>query len=374
MGGEGEAAEDTARLTARGTVFWGSAAGAGWVLVGYPLALLLLPERGWIRREGFPPVTILVPAYREREELREKLEALHRLDYPKDRLQVIVTVDGDEEVAQIARAASPAATVLFSAERAGKAAALSRGLAAATGEIVLMTDANNILEPGSLKAAVRHFAEPGVVGVAGRRGERGSAYDRYEDMIRRLETRSGSVAAMSGEFMAVRRQELPAFPDGLVNDDFWLLCQLVRRGGRVVYEPEASSHEERVPATGELARRSRMSAGRVMALSELRDLPLGFAWRAASHKYGRLALPFLLAAALASSLALVPRRPYRTLAAGQAAFYATGALASAGAAPPGAAGRLARAAGQFTLGNVAVALGVVRGIRGRQSAHWDPVR
>jgi biofilm PGA synthesis N-glycosyltransferase PgaC len=362
-------------LRVREACFWGGVAGAGWVLVGYPLALLLLPSRGWKRREDdCPRVSILVPAYREREALRQKLLALSELDYPADRLELIVTVDEDAELARIAREARPEATVLFSPERAGKAAALSRGLAAASGEIVLMTDANNLLERDSVRAAVRHFADPQIAAVAGRRGERGSAYDRYEHVIRALESRSGSVAAMSGEFMAVRRELVPEFPDGVVNDDFWLLCHLVREGGRVVYDPRASSREEAVPVAGEIARRTRMTAGRVMSLSELRSLPLGFAWRALSHKYGRLALPFLLLAVLVSSLSLFRRRPYRIAAEAQAAMYVTGALATAGIVPPGRAGRLARAAGQFTLGNVAVALGVVRGVRGRQGVTWDPVR
>ena len=358
----------------REACFWGSVAGAGWVLLGYPATLMLLPERRWQRHDATPSVSLLVPAYREREALRDKLLALEALDYPTDRLEVIVTVDEDEELARIALEARPDAKVLFSGERAGKSAALERGLAAAGGEIVLMTDANNLLDRGSVRAAVRHFADPQVVAVAGRRGERGSMYDRYEDLVRGLESRSGSVAAMSGEFMAVRRDWLPAIPPGVINDDFWLLCNLVRRGGRVVYEREASSHEDAVPVAGEMARRTRMSAGRVMALSELRDLPAGFTWRALSHKYGRLALPFLLLGVLASSLALSRRRPYRLAAGVQAGAYATGGLAVAGVVPPGPAGRLARAAGQFTLGNVAVARGVVRGARGRQKAHWEPVR
>jgi cellulose synthase/poly-beta-1,6-N-acetylglucosamine synthase-like glycosyltransferase len=306
--------------------------------------------------------------------LRQKLVALDELDYPRDRLEVIVTVDEDRELADIAQAARPDATVLFSPDRAGKAAAMSRGLAAATGDVLLMTDANNLLERDSVKAAVRHFAEPEIMAVAGRRGENGSAYDRYESLVRSLESRSGSVAAMSGEFMAVRKERMPEFPGDVVNDDFWLLCHIVRQGGRVIYEPAASSKEDAVAPSAEVARRSRMSAGRVMALSELRDLPAGFAWRALSHKFGRLALPFLLLGALLSSLSLARRRRYRALAAAQIAVYGAGALASRGYAPAGPLGRLARAAGQFTLGNAAVAVGVVRGLRGRQTVRWDPVR
>jgi hypothetical protein len=361
-------------LSVRGVCFWASAAGAAWVLVGYPASLLLRRERPWSRGDDLPSVTILIPAYRERDTLPRKLAELRNLDYPGDRLDVVVMVDEDSELVGIARAAHPEASVIFSPDRGGKSAALSRGLTTARGDIVVMTDANNVLERGSVRAAARHFADAEVWGVAGRRGEAGSAYDRYESLIRSLESRSGSVAAMSGEFMAVRRDRIPAIPEHVVNDDFWLLCHLVRKGGRAVYEPAAASSEEALPPEAEIARRSRMGAGRVMALSELKGLPTDFALRVLSHKFGRLALPFLLLTALLSSLSLAGRRPYRGIAIAQAAVYASGVLASAGLSPPGPLGRLTRAAGQFLLGNVAIAVGVVRGLRRRQSVRWEPVR
>ena len=231
-------------------VFWLSGAATAWVLVGYPAVLSLLPRRPWEVGEELPRVTMIIAAYREREELAEKLRSLADQDYPADRLQVIVVVDEDRETAELARAARPDALVLFSAERGGKPAALNRGVAAAEGDVVLMTDANNLLEPGSLVAALRHFSDPTISAVAGRRGEERSAYDRYEGLIRTLETRTGSVAAMSGELMAVRREMLAPFPEDAVVDDLWLLCSLARQGGRAVYEPEAGSTE---PAIGRKA-------------------------------------------------------------------------------------------------------------------------
>lgn len=355
--------------------FSGGVAGALWVLAGYPLALRAAPARPWRREDTTPSMTLIVPAFREREALRTKLEALRELDYPRERLQVIVAVDEDRELARIAADACDGALVSFHPERGGKAAALTRALEAATGEVVVLTDANNILEPASLRAAARHFADPAVWAVAGRRGERASAYDRYEDLIRRLETRSGSVAAMSGEFMAVRRRRLPRFPADVVNDDLWLLCALVRAGGRVVYEPLAGSTEEAIDARAELARRARMSAGRAMLVGELRGLPPGYALRVISHKHGRLALPAFLAMALGGSLALAPRsRAQRLAAAAQLGFYGLGAASAAGIEPPGGAGRVARVARQFTLGNWATAVGLTRALRGRQGVRWEAVR
>jgi hypothetical protein len=362
-------------VSARAAAFWASAAGASWVIAGYPALLALLPRRPWAAAEVEPRVSILIPAFREREALRAKLEALDSLDYPRDRLEVIVSVDEDRELAEIAAAAYPEAEVLFSPERGGKAAGMNRALRRATGEVLVMTDANNVLDPGSVRAAARHFADPAIWAVAGRRGEAGSAYDAYEDLLRRLETRSGSVAAMSGEFMAVRREHVSQLPDDVVNDDLWLLCQLVRGGGRVLYEAAASSTEPALESPAdEVARRSRIGAGRAMLLAELRDLPPGFAARLVSHKFGRLALPFLMLGALGSSLTLAGRPAYRALAAAQMSVYALGGLSAAGVEPPGRAGTAARAARQLLVGNVATAIGVVRGLRGRQSVRWQAVR
>ena len=197
-------------MRGREVILWGSATAVGWVFAGYPAALAALPRKAWTRDgEALPRLSVIVPAYREREALARKLGALAEGDYPRDRLEVVVAADADHDDVAAARDAYPEARVLFSPERGGKAAALNRALAVATGDVLVLTDANNILDPGSLRAAAQHFADPAVWGVAGRRGERGSAYDAYEELLRRLETRSGSVAAASGELFAVRRGRTP---------------------------------------------------------------------------------------------------------------------------------------------------------------------
>lgn len=361
-------------MSLRGACFWLSATGGAWTLVGYPAFLTMRPRRPWKRGEARPTVTIIVPTYRELDTLPVKLRALAQLDYPAEKLRVVVSVDGDPRLADVARAAYPQADVVCLPERSGKAAAIRAALPGTRSEILVLTDANNVLTPGSLGAAVRHFADPDIWAVAGQRCETGSAYDRYENLVRRLEARSGSVAAMSGDFIAVRRERMPAIPEGIVNEDLWLLCDLVRRGGRVVYEPLAASTEPSLRVTAEIARRSRIGAGRMMLLDELRGLPAGFAMRLVSHKYGRLALPFLLLCSAASSIALGRRQPYRMVALLQLGFYLTAALGAAGVEPPGPAGLLTRAARQFTVGNVAIGLGVMRAGRGRQDVRWNAVR
>ena len=361
-------------MNLRALSFWTSAAGAAWVIAGYPALLALLPRRGWQQGDQEPLVTLIVPGYRELEALPAKLRALEALDYPQERLEVIVVCDGNAELAERAQQARPSAEVIFTPERSGKARALNLGVARARGEIVVMTDANNILEPQSLRATVRHFADPSVWAVAGQRGEAGSPYDRYEDLLRRLETRSGSVAAMSGDFMAFRREHLDPLPEGVVNDDLWLLMNTVRSGGRVLYEPAAASTEPAIDTRAELARRSRMTAGRAMLLGELRGLPAGFAVRVVSHKVGRLALPFLMLGMLGSSLALARRPVYRAALAAQLSVYAVGGLSAAGVDAPGPARVVSRIARQLLVGNIATVIGTLRGLRGRQSVRWEAVR
>lgn len=361
-------------MSARALTFWLSSAGAAWVIAGYPASLALRPPRPWRQEPSEPLVSLIVPGYRELEELPAKLRALDDLDYPREKLQVIVVSGGNEELAERAREARPDAEVILEPDRGGKARSLNLGVSRARGEIVVMTDANNILEPGSVRAVVRHFADPDVWGVSGQRGESDSPYDRYEDVLRRLEARSGSVGAMSGDFMAFRRERLSPLPHSVVNDDFWLLLHLVRSGGRVVYEPAATSTEPALATREELARRSRMTAGRAMLLGELRGLPPGFVLRLLSHKFGRLALPFLMLGVLGSSATLARRPLYRTALAAQLSVYAVGGLSAAGIDAPGRARIVSRVARQLLVGNIATAIGTVRGLRGRQSVRWEAVR
>jgi len=312
-------------------------------------------------------------AYYEAEELRAKLEALHQLDYPSDSLQVIVVSDGNPELISVAEEAYPAVEAILMPERGGKPRGFNTAMARASGEVIVLTDANNVLDPGCVRAAVRHFGDPSIAAVAGTPGETGSAYDVYESVLQRLESRSGSVAGMSGGLCAIRRDKLPPLED-YANEDLWLLCHLVREGGRVIHDPEVRSREPMLDPAKEYRRRSRLGAGRMVLLAELAGLPGGYRWRLISHKVGRLVLPFSLLVALVTSIMLVRRPRYAALAGLQILAYGLGALSLAGARPPGPVGRIAQASGQFLLGNLGVARGVLQGARGGQTHLWQPTR
>lgn len=350
------------------------AAGVGWTLAGYPLALAAAPRRPWTTGPELPTVSLLVPTYREHDALPGKLAALRALDYPAERVQLVVVADGDPGLAAAARRAAPDAVVRALPERRGKPAALNEALRHATGELVVLTDAHSPLRPDALRQAVRHFADPAVAGVSGRWANAGGGYAAYEDLLLRLESRSGSVAGAFGAFFAVRRALVPRFPADVVNDDLWLLLRVVAGGGRVVYEPAAAASEPPLPPGRELERRRRIGAGRVQLAAELGRLPAPYALRFGSHKLLRLALPALLTTTLASSLALRERRPYRAAAYLQLGMHGVGLLSAAGVEPPGRARPPARAARELTLGVLATGAGVVRAARGGQDVRWTAVR
>jgi hypothetical protein len=365
---------DARTLAARGGV--AGAIGAGWVLAGYPVSLLLARPRTPAALPGgaTPAVSVLVCAASRSQPLEAKLEALRHDGYPADRVQLVAALDGDEALRTVTLRTWPAATVSFSAERRGKARALIDALGLVTGEIVVLTDADNVLTPGSLTAAVRHFADPAVWGVAGRRGETGSAYDRYEDVVRRLESRSGSVAAASGEFLAVRADRLRPLPADVVNDDLWILLDLLARGGRVVYEPAAGGVEAALDPARELERRARIGAGRMQLVGELRRLPPSAAWRVLNHKIARLALPFLLLAGLVG-LPAGRGRLGRSVAAAEVVVLGVGIAHARGRRPRRRYARLLTGAcAQVVVGLAATARGLGRALTGRQAAIWQAVR
>ena len=236
-----------------------------------------------------------------------------------------------------------------------------------------MTDANNMLEPGSLRAALRHFSDPSIAAVAGRRGER-RAYDRYESMIRTLETRSGrrgDVGELDGRAPRAPRQ---AVPEDAVVDDLWLVCNLARRGPRRL---RAGGRVDR--AGPRPARRGgppvAHGAGRLQMASSFAGCPgasAGACCLAQVRPPGPARAPAgrarLLACALGPpALPRGRRRPGGRLRRGPAR--------DRGDQPAGPRREaLARLRAVRAGHHYAVGVGLVRGLRRAQGIRWDPVR
>ncbi|MFQ5425655.1 MAG: glycosyltransferase family 2 protein, partial [Gaiellales bacterium] len=279
------------------------------------------------------------------------------------------------------------------AKREGKLAAMLRGAEAATGEILVFSDANNSYAPGTLSAIVAPFADPGVGVTTGRKiideGDRRSLdhaeglYWRYESKLKAWESATGSVSGVSGEVIAFRAGSFPELDAGTMNEDFAQAMTAAVAGWRVVYAPEAISVERASATVGdELVRRSRLVTGRGQALARLlpglarHDPDLAF--RVISHKGLRPLVPFAMIAAIVSNALLVRDRRsspvwVTALAAAQVGFY-TAAAAGWLNERHGRRNRALYLPYYFCRANAATLRGCADFVLGRHEAVWTKVR
>ena len=380
-------------------VFALSAVAVGYLYFGYPLLLVVLARlrprpvaAGLVR----PAVTIVVPAHDEEAVIGEKLVYCLAQEYPADRLEVLVVSDGStdrtEEIVR-ARAARDPRVRLLAIPRSGKAAALDQGALHATGEILVLTDANALLGPGSLVRLVEPFADPEVGGVCGRkRYRRGRGVDatelgenlywRWDQWQKSLESRIGSVFAADGALYAVRRGLYVPMADPAQADDIAISARIVLQGRRLLFEPGAVAFEE-PPAEGreELRRKVRVTNHSVRALFNLgrRLWTSGFySVELLSHKLLRHLAPFPLLALVATSLALALRLEgaagafFRLCLALQLAFYALGLAGFLLRGTRVGRLRFLSIPYYFSMINLAALLGVLAILRGVRTVRWAP--
>jgi cellulose synthase/poly-beta-1,6-N-acetylglucosamine synthase-like glycosyltransferase len=237
-------------------VFWLSFAALLWTHVGYALAAAFAAR---VRRQRVaeadiePPVSIVVAAHDEEDVIERRVRNLLELDYPAERLEVVVASDAstdrtDEIVEHLA--AEDRRVKLVPCPRGGKVAAQNHGVQESTGEIVAFSDANAVWLPDALRMLVRSFADPAVGYVTGRASyetadgtNREGAYWRFELWLRAQESRFGSITGGNGPIYAVRRADWVEL-EPWCGHDLGLPYLMVQRGRRAVYEPEAVSVEK----------------------------------------------------------------------------------------------------------------------------------
>jgi cellulose synthase/poly-beta-1,6-N-acetylglucosamine synthase-like glycosyltransferase len=374
-------------------VFAGAVALVAYTFAGYPALVAALarvrprPVRADATVE--PSVTLIVVAHNEEDVIAERLRNCLELDYPRERLELIVAADGsDDRTAEIARGFD-GVRVMHRPERRGKLHAMNRAAASASGDVLVFSDANNRYGRDALRELVAPFADPGVGVVGGRKAiddgtgraldQAEGLYWRYESRLKEWETLSGSVTAVAGEIIAFRREAFPQVPSGTILDDFAQAMLAAAEGWRVVYAPRAHSLEVASATIGdEATRRARIVSGRGQAL--LRLLPRvarrnpGFAFRVVSHKGLRPLVPWALGAAAISSLATGRRRRWsRAALAAQSVFYGA-AVAGMVSERSGRRPRLLYLPYWFCRMNLATLSGLADLARGRHDAVWVRVR
>jgi cellulose synthase/poly-beta-1,6-N-acetylglucosamine synthase-like glycosyltransferase len=366
-------------------LFWLAAGLVLYTFLGYPLLIGLLARlrpRPNQMAAIEPAVTLIIPAYNEEAVIAAKIENSLALDYPADKLTILVVADGsDDDTVAIANR-YPGVQVAHRPGRRGKAAAVNRVMPAVTGDIVLFSDANTFFAPGALRAMVRHFADPAVGGVSGEKRVQGGGeglYWRYESWLKARDSRVSSVMGAAGEIFALRRQAYRPPEEDAIIEDFILSMRLVVAGWRVIYEPAAVAYEPPAPSlAADWDRRTRIAAGgfqSIARLPQMLDPRRGLvAWQYLSHRALRWAVtPFLLPVLLLLTLLLWPKRLYRPLLLGQLLFYVLGLLGFRDARRGRSAG-LPYAIFYFLLANLAAIAGFLRYARGRQPVTWRKVR
>ena len=335
--------------------------------------------------DGWPQVSLIVVAYNEGSILAERLENALAMDYPPDRFLVVVGSDGstDATPAIARRFAERGIRLVEFVARRGKAAVLNDVIPTLPSEVVLLSDANTVIDPAAAKKLVRWFARPDITSVCGKLvltdpltgNNADGLYWKYETFLKRSEARLDALLGANGAIYAIRKDRYVPLPPGTIIDDFVIpLLSRLQYGGSSIYEPEAVAREESAQdINAEFRRRCRIGAGGFQSLGllwPLLDPRRGWvAFAFLSHKVLRWVCPFFLLGMFATNLMLLGSSAWRLVLGIQIGFYLTSWLV-----PPTTL-RLIRPlllATMFTSMNVALLVGFWAWITGKQGGTWTP--
>jgi cellulose synthase/poly-beta-1,6-N-acetylglucosamine synthase-like glycosyltransferase len=366
-------------------VFWLGAALPIYAYFGYPVVLALLRmviHRGVKKGPFEPTVSMVIPAYKEEAVIAAKIRQSLALDYPPEKLEILVACDGSPDgtvrVATEAAKGSRVRILDYPVNR-GKIATLNEAVREAKSDILLFTDASSTLFPDAVRLLMMSMADPTVGSVGGKYtivnagdvdiGKSEDLYWKYETRLKTYEAELSSTLGAHGQLHAIRRSLYPFPKPGMINDDYLIPLSVLSKGYRSVYEPKAICYEQAAEMTG-FGRRIRIMTGNFQQLPEIRNLlnplqplPLMFFL---SRKVIRLAVPFGMIAAFIANLFLLDSPLYMALFIGQLVFYA---LAIAGAIiklQP----KLLMLPYYFSMINTAVFFGLYHALTDRRHMAW----
>jgi cellulose synthase/poly-beta-1,6-N-acetylglucosamine synthase-like glycosyltransferase len=375
-------------------IFWGAVAALFYVYVGYPL-LVYLVSRAFpktVERAPFEPiVTILITAYNEEKAIRQKLENTLAIDYPKEKLEILVASDGSTDRTDgLVKEFAARGVRLFRQEgRVGKTITQNNAVEQAGGEIILFSDATTDYRPDVLREILPNFSDGSVGCVAGKLiyvddsasnvGKGAQKYWNYETFLKQAESRACSLIGASGCLYAVRKSAYrPMYAEAC--SDF-LICTLIfEQGLRSVYEPRAVCLEDTNRQTGkEMKMRVRVISQTFTDLWRNRRMMNPFrsgfyAVELVSHKLLRYAVPLFLflifvsnavlaAYSLVFQLVFLAQLGFYLLALTGFVFEKMGAKIGVFAIPH-----------YFVLANLASVFGFYKFLRGERYATWEPIR
>lgn len=375
-------------------IFWLSAAALVYTYVGYPLLVYLVSRLRPIETKKSaiePNVTVLITAYNEERDIRAKLENTLAIEYPKEKLEILVASDcsNDRTDEIVGEFANRGVKLYRQTARLGKTMAQNSAVELATGEIILFSDATTDYAPDVLRRMLPNFADETIGCVAGKLiyvddassgvGKGAKSYWSYETFLKQSESRACSLIGASGCLYAVRKSAYrPMYAEAC--SDFLICTEIYKQNLRSIYEPEAVCFEE---TNRQIDKEWRMRV-RVIAqtytdlwrnLDMLNPFRTGFyAVELFSHKFLRYAVPVFLILIFAASLILAFASYFYALAlVGQIGFYASAFIGWS-------LERANRKSGvfviplYFTLANAASLAAFYKFARGERYASWEPIR
>lgn len=375
------------------TIFWSCGGLVAYAYAIYPAIIFLCsrifgkdPRPRDLDDVDLPAISLLIAAHNEEAVIEQRILNALAMDYPTNRLEIVVASDGsDDRTNSILRRYTPRVRLLDYAFRRGKAATVNDAMTVARGDIVILSDANTLIDPSAARNLVRWFLDPSVGAVCGRlvlvdpaSGTNvDSLYWRYETFLKRCESKLGALLGANGALYSIRRDLFTPIPSQTIVDDFVIPLQAkLRTGKAIVYDTNAIAYEETAPhVADELRRRVRIGAGGFQAICMLwRLLDPRRGWIAftfLSHKITRWLSPFFLLGMFLSSAALFNAGAiYRWSLLFQLVFY------SASVAMIRLPSRIRflrplRLTSMFTSMNAALFLGFFRWLSGRQQGVWQ---
>lgn len=378
------------------SLFYISAAMVVYAYAVFP-ALLLLRAVVWCKpyvcRDITPTVSMIICCHNEQDSIEGKLKNCLALNYPREKLEIIVASDGsDDRTEEIVSRFEGEGVTLLSLPRGGKALALNAAVGRASGEVLVFSDANSMYATDAIGALVRPLADPSVGGVAGDQryvkqaaattsshdGEQ--SYWNYDRWLKRAQSCSGSVTSATGAIYSIRRALFQEVPSG-VTDDFVTSARVVAQGYRLVFAREAIAYEQVAGTNGaEFRRKVRLMTRGLQGVLVLRRLLNPFRYglyslQLFSHKVLRRLLFLWLITLLATSLLLYSDGVlYRVAAITQLLCYGCAIIGTLFAKTR--IGRLKpfSVPAFFVMANAAAMIATLNLLRGRKIDIWQPSR
>jgi cellulose synthase/poly-beta-1,6-N-acetylglucosamine synthase-like glycosyltransferase len=365
-------------------VFLGSASVIIYSYAIYPLLLALAPARP--RKQPpepsqWPSVSVVISVYNEEKHIAQRIENLLALDYPSDKLDILIGSDGSTDGTNefVRNISDPRVRLHAFDQRSGKPGVLNRLVPQARGELLVFSDANAMFATDALRKLARHFSDPHIGGVCGRlilHGDNSETdegpYWKLETYLKTRESTLDSCLGANGAIYAIRKSSWSGIPDNTFVDDFVIGMGVREQGLRVIYDTEAVATEELPHSVGhEMTRRIRIGAGDFQALllcwRSLLPWRGLYVWSFWSHKVLRWMAPFFMIAALVSNIALLHHPLFAVLLGLQLTFYG---LALVGTLLRKRKLVLFSAPHYFVTINLALLFGFFRFATGTQQAAW----